>query len=671
MDALIEFRRKMQENIHVTTAIVSHMNQDEIITLIHELWVRQVELDIENETLRHAQHDLESSLQYYADLYDFAPVGLCAFYKDGVLLNVNSTLAELLGVSRESVIHASIFHYVVSDDQPLFQQYLQKLFTTRQPQYCELRLIHVSGSHIYVQLESRLRHDERYTGQCWMTVSDITERKQAQETLEGLMKQQSAELSMTAEQLREEAERRKRVGEALQETERQYRILAQNVADGIGILQERKFVFANTALSLLFGLPDGKLLNINPLELIHKEYQADVEEILKEVETSGASEPFLAQGLPATGKTLWIEGEFRAMDWKERPAILLTAKDITEHKLQNIALEQEQTRLKKEITALKSSMKERYRFGEIIGKSAAMQEVYEQAMKAAATDASVFIYGESGTGKELIARTIHDMSKRRDQRFVPVNCGAIPENLFESEFFGHRRGAFTGAIRDKLGLFAVAHKGTLFLDELGELPAVMQVKLLRVLDEGEFTPIGETSVKKTDVRIIAATNRNLEDLRRRRIVREDFFFRIHVFAITVPPLRERKDDIPLLLEYFVRHFCGKDAPPVIPGHVLDALQHYDWPGNVREFQNVIQRYLSGQPLNLIESKKEETPKPRALLDAKAKPKAGEFHEVMDDFEKKMILEMLEQHRWNKSKTAASLGIPRRTLYRKMERYGIM
>ena len=243
--------------------------------------------------------------------------------------------------------------------------------------------------------------------------------------------------------------------------------------------------------------------------------------------------------------------------------------------------------------------------------------------------------------------------------------------MFESEFFGHRRGAFTGAIRDKLGLFAVAHKGTLFLDELGELPAVMQVKLLRVLDEGEFTPIGETSVKKTDVRIIAATNRNLEDLRRRRIVREDFFFRIHVFAITVPPLRERKDDIPLLVEYFVRHFCGKDAPPVIPGHVLDALQHYDWPGNVREFQNVIQRYLSGQPLNLIESKKEETPKPRALLDAKAKPKAGEFHEVMDDFEKKMILEMLEQHRWNKSKTAASLGIPRRTLYRKMERYGIM
>lgn len=661
----------MQDNIHVTTSIVSHMNQEEIITLIHELWIRQVELDIENEAFRHAQHELENSLQYYADLYNFAPMGYCAFYKDGILVNANATLADLLGVSRESVIHSSIFHYVVQDDQPLFQQYLQELFATKLPQYCELRLIHVSGSHIYVQLESRLRHDERYTGQCWMTVSNMTERKQTQEKLEGLVQQQSVELSMTAEQLREEAERRKRVGEALEETERQYRMLAQNVADGIGIIQDRRFVFANTALCLLFGLPEGALLEMNPLDVIHAEYQADVENILDEVEVSGASEPFLAQGIPSTGKTLWIEGEFRVMDWKERPAVLLTAKDITEHKLHNIALEQEQKRLKKEITVLKSSMKERYRFGEIIGKSAAMQDVYEQAMKAAATDASVFIYGESGTGKELIARTIHDMSKRRDQRFVPVNCGAIPEHLFESEFFGHRRGAFTGAIRDKQGLFAVAHKGTLFLDELGELPAAMQVKLLRVLDEGEFTPIGETSVKKTDVRIIAATNRNLEDLRRRKIVREDFFFRIHVFTITVPPLRERKEDIPLLLEYFVRRFSGKDAPPAIPGNILDALQHYDWPGNVREFQNVIQRYLSGQPLNLIETKKEETAKPRLMLDGKTRPKTGEFQEVMDDFEKKIILEVLEQHRWNKSKTAASLGIPRRTLYRKMERYGIM
>ncbi len=661
----------MQENIHVTTSIVGHMKPEEIITLIHELWVRQVELDIENETFRHAQHELESSLQYYADMYDFAPVGYCAFYKDGVLVNANTTLAELLGVSRESVIRTSIFHYVVPDDQSLFQQHLQDLFATKQPQYCELRLIHVAGSHIYVQLESCLRHDEKYTGQCWMTVSDMTERKHAQETLEGLVKQQSAELSMTAEQLREEAERRKRVGEALQETERQYRMLAQNVADGIGIIQERRLVFANIALTLLFGFTDGQLLDVNPITLIHTDYQADVAEILREVETSGVSEPFLAQGSSNTGRTLWIEGEFRSINWAERSAILLTIKDITEHKLQNIALEQEQRRLKKEITVLKSSMKERYRFGEIIGKSAAMQNVYEQMLKAAATDASVFIYGESGTGKELIARTIHELSKRREQKFLPVNCGAIPENLFESEFFGFRRGAFTGAFRDKQGFFAVAHKGTLFLDELGELPAVMQVKLLRVLDEGEYTPIGETSVKKTDVRIIAATNRNLEDLRRRKIVREDFFFRIHVFTITVPPLRERKEDIPLLLDYFVGRFGGKDAPLPIPGHVLDALHHYDWPGNVREFQNVIQRYLSGQPLNLIESKKEEVAKPRLILDTKARPKTGEFQEVMDDFEKKLILEVLQQHRWNKSKTAASLGIPRRTLYRKMERYGII
>lgn len=670
METLIEFRRRMQENFHLTTTILERMSDKEIVKLVHELWVRQVELEIEAEALRHGRQELETYHRYYVDLYDFAPVGCCTFYKDGLILHANVTFAQLLGIEREGLIKTPLFQYILEDDQEIFARHLDQLFTAKTPQHCELRLRRADGAPFYAQLESCLRHDERYTGQCWTTISDISERRQAHDTLEGLVRQQTTKLHLTAEQLREEVEQRRRVGEALQETERQYRILAQNLSDGIGIIQDGKFVFANVSLTVLFGFADGQMIGVDPFSLIHQEYRNDVRAIFNEVKPSGMSGPFLAQGVSKTGRTLWIEGEFRAMDWEAQAATLLTVKDITEHKLQNIALENERKRLRKELTALKSSMKERYRFGSIIGKSAAMQEIYEQVMKAAATDASVFIYGESGTGKELIARTIHDMSKRHDYKFLPVNCGAIPENLFESEFFGHRRGAFTGAFRDKQGFFAVAHKGTLFLDELGELPPAMQVKLLRVLDEGEFTPIGDTSVKKTDVRIIAATNRNLEDLRRRKVVREDFFFRIHVFTITVPPLRERKEDIPLLLETFVQRFCGEEQPPAIPGDVLDAFYHYDWPGNVREFQNVLQRYLSGQPLNFIERKKEDAGKARLAVEPKIKPKGGEFHDVMDDFEKKLILEVLEEYRWNKSKAAAKLGIPRRTLYRKMEKYGI-
>ena len=302
------------------------------------------------------------------------------------------------------------------------------------------------------------------------------------------------------------------------------------------------------------------------------------------------------------GRDIWLQGEHRRIEWQSMAALLITLRDITESKLREMTLEQEKKRLQKEILTLKSSMKDRYKFGEIIGKSAVMQEVYEQILKAASSDASIFIYGESGTGKELVARTIHKMSKRRDQHFIPVNCGAIPEPLFESEFFGHRKGAFTGAFRDKQGFFSVAHKGTLFLDELTELTPAMQVKLLRVLDDGEYMPVGETSVRKVDVRIIAATNRNLEDLRKRELIREDFFFRIHVFTLTLPPLRERKDDIPILVDHFLRRYKESDEPlPTIPAHIMESLYNYDWPGNVREFQNALQRYLSGQPLNFLDA----------------------------------------------------------------------
>ena len=197
----------------------------------------------------------------------------------------------------------------------------------------------------------------------------------------------------------------------------------------------------------------------------------------------------------------------------------------------------------------------------------------------------------------------------------------------------------------------------------------MQVKLLRVLDDGEYIPLGDTNVKKVNVRIIAATNRDIEDLRKRELLREDFFFRLHVFAITIPPLRERKDDIPLLLDHFLAHYGSEEQQAEIPGSTIEAFYAYDWPGNVREFQNALQRWLNGQPLDFLASGHIRHSAHQPTPD---KPSADrEYHEVMDEFEKKLILEVLEQQRWNKSKSASILGIPRRSLYRKMQKYGIL
>ena len=260
--------------------------------------------------------------------------------------------------------------------------------------------------------------------------------------------------------------------------------------------------------------------------------------------------------------------------------------------LEQQTLEQEKARLEQENRRLKLTVKDRSRFGDMIGKSPVMQAIYELVTKAAATDANVIISGETGVGKELIARTIHQLSDRRAHEFVAVNCGAIPENLFESEFFGHRKGAFTGADRDVRGYFDHAHQGTLFLDEIGELTPPLQVKLLRAIEQGEYLPVGSNTAQTVDVRILAATNTPPETQLRDGRMRPDFFFRIAVMTITVPLLRERREDLPLLIEHFLVKL-GNDHPrPFFSDRILQTLYQHDWPGNIRELQNVLQRYLS-------------------------------------------------------------------------------
>ncbi|MCP4400507.1 MAG: sigma-54-dependent Fis family transcriptional regulator, partial [bacterium] len=314
-----------------------------------------------------------------------------------------------------------------------------------------------------------------------------------------------------------------------------------------------------------------------------------------------------------------------------------------------------------------TTIKDRYKFGEIIGKSQVMQEIYELVASASASDAHVTISGESGTGKELIAHTIHQLSERCKQAFVPVNCGAIPESLFESEFFGYRKGAFTGADRNKAGLFDQAHHGTLFLDEVGELSPLLQVKLLRAIDCGEYMPLGSNTAKKVDVRIVTATNRNLEEQVEKKLMREDFFYRIQVISIEVPSLRERKEDIPLLIDHVLKQYNTGGDHPALPGKIAEVLYTYDWPGNIRQLQNVLQRYLTVKRLDFLGP---GSTMPAEVDDSEVMQQSLTLQDAIETFEKQFLMKTLERHHWQKAKAATTLGIERRTLYRKIKKFGL-
>ncbi|MFT5700870.1 MAG: PAS domain S-box-containing protein [Desulforhopalus sp.] len=344
--------------------------------------------------------------------------------------------------------------------------------------------------------------------------------------------------------------------------------------------------------------------------------------------------------------------------------------DIHERKLAEIALKEREAYLQKENLRLRENIQDRYKFGAIIGKSKVMQDIYELILRAAATDVNVILYGESGTGKELVAREIHNMSDRRELVFLPVNCGAIPGQLMESEFFGYRKGAFTGADQDKAGYFAKSNHGTLFLDELGEIDEAMQVKLLRVLEGNGYTPLGSLEPVYPDVRIISATNSNLRPMLDKGTMREDFFYRIHIIPITLPPLRDRLDDIPLLAEHFIAKH-GKDMHPrLLSGHDLNKLMQHDWPGNVRELENTLQRFLN---LNVLEfvgtGDSSNSDVRRSRIGSPAIPNQS-LREAAQQFEKEYLLRQLESCRWNRTQTAKILGIQRKTLYLKMKQLKI-
>jgi transcriptional regulator with PAS, ATPase and Fis domain len=327
------------------------------------------------------------------------------------------------------------------------------------------------------------------------------------------------------------------------------------------------------------------------------------------------------------------------------------------------------------INELNKELGTRYKYDSMIGKSKPMQDVYTLLDKIKNSESTVMVQGENGTGKELIAKAIHYNSPRKERAFVTQNCSAFNDNLLDSELFGHVKGSFTGAIKDKKGLFEIADKGTFFLDEIGDTSPSMQVKLLRVIQEGTFLPVGATEPRKVDVRILAATNKDLKDMVEKGTFREDLYYRINVISITVPPLRDRKEDIPILCDHFLNKAAAEKniKPKVLTKRALEKIFDYNWPGNIRELENEMERVtvLAGAESkitqDMLSGRIREFGEKNKIQGVRIQ---GKLRDALEELEREMIREGLKRTGWNKSRLAKELGISRAGLINKVEKYNL-
>jgi two-component system response regulator PilR (NtrC family) len=360
-----------------------------------------------------------------------------------------------------------------------------------------------------------------------------------------------------------------------------------------------------------------------------------------------------------------------AYDYITKPFKVEEIKLIIKNALEKITLQ-------KENILLKQVVRDRYHFGNIIGQSPKMVVLYDLLEKVSPTKTNILITGESGTGKELVAKAIHYNSPRKEKPFVTLNCGAIPESLIESELFGHMKGAFTDAIATKKGLFEVADEGTIFLDEISELPLLMQVKLLRVLQDKEFKRVGGTEDIRVDVRIISATNKDLEGAVKEKLFREDLFYRLNVIQIKLPPLRERKEDIPILANHFLKKYSeelNKNISKISP-ETLQILLHYEYPGNVRELQNIIERAVALEgsqeltAINLNSYLSEQPLLKKGAMDIEIPNEGIDLEKMVEDLERTLLLKALDKTKGIKKKAAELLHINFRSMRYRLEKYGL-
>jgi len=396
-------------------------------------------------------------------------------------------------------------------------------------------------------------------------------------------------------------------------------------------------------------------------------------EVMRQVQKRDPDAPIMIITAFGTVETAVEAMKLGAFDFLTKPFAPEVVRLKVERALELAASRRARRRLEAQNEYLKGEAEGRYRFAELVGGSENMQRVFRTVEKVAPTDSSVFIAGESGTGKELVARACHNLSKRASGPFIKVNCGALTETLLESELFGHEKGAFTGAVKTKLGRFELADGGTLFLDEIGDVPLSMQVKLLRVLQEQEFERVGGEQTIKVNVRVVSATHKNLDEEVAAGRFRQDFYYRLHVVPLLLPPLRERREDIPLLVQHFIEKLAAKTNPSVrgMADDALGRLMAYGWPGNVRELENAIE-----QALVFADGTSIGVPALPAFLqgaegDEKLEvPREMSLPDILEDLERQLILKAYRKAGGVKTETARLLGIKTSALYYKLDKYKI-
>jgi len=567
------------------------------------------------------------------------------YTEEGELIRWNKNHETLTGFSADELPHRSMLDWFSGEDQQRVESAVQNLFIDGKRRDVEADLIIKNGQRIpYYFTGVRMVLDQR--NYLLGMGLDLTQQKSTED--------------------------------ALIKSEEKYRTIFENAVEGIyQTTPEGVLVEANPAMAKILGYSstDELLSSIKDVSQDLYYFRSARKRFLDLLAENKVVAGYEVEFLKKNGSRIWVSIHARPINDSKGKLQLIEGIffDITEQKQEADSLREREEHLRKENIRLRSNIKDRYRFGDIIGKSEAMQNVYEMILKAAASDANVIIYGESGTGKELVARAIHNFSDRKAKQFVPVNCGAIPENLLESEFFGYKKGAFTGATANKQGYLDLADKGVLFLDELGEIGTNMQVKLLRVLEGGGYTPVGGLEIKNTNLRVIAATNRNLEEAVASGAMREDFFYRIHIVPIFLPPLRDRKEDIPLLIEHFMKTDDSMNNSTALTGDMIATMIQHDWPGNIRELQNVLHRYQTLNHFDLPTTR----PALAALNNTVSLSVMGHanqsetFHEMMDRIEKALLLKSLESNQWHRENAAKSIGLAPRTFYRKIKRHNLV
>ena len=600
------------------------------------------------------------------------------------ILDVNPKACSMLGYSREELLslHISNIH---PNEMPKLLDFAKSVAEHGRGWTNELTCLTKSGQVLPAEISASTIDVAGST--CMIAlVRDITERKQMEEALrkahdelELKVEERTAELSKANTVLKEEIAERKEAQEALKKLKLQNELILNSAGEGIyGLDSEGRTTFVNPAAAKMIGWESEELVGKPQHDILHHSkpdgtsypreecpiYAAfkdgNIHHVDNEVfwRKDGTSFPVEYMSTP-----IWEDGKL--------VGAVVVFKDITERKRADEALrkallevEQLKNHLQAENVYLQEEIKTEYNFEEMIGQNASLQKVLRKVEQVAPTDATVLIQGETGTGKELLARAIHNLSPRKDRALVKVNCGAISAGLVESELFGHEKGAFTGAVHQRIGRFELADGGTIFLDEVGELPQDTQVKLLQVLQEGEFERVGGSRTIKVDVRVIAATNRDLKKALQEGKFRPDLFYRLNVFPISIPTLRERKEDIPLLARYFAVKYGTKLDKKIetIPKKTMDILLSYSWPGNIRELENVVERAVILTQSNVINVDESILGLESATQTTGSK--------ALGDIERKHILSVLEETDWiidGKRGAASVLGMNSSTLRSRMKK----